>query len=503
MVILIKLNNGTETSGTFTNYFQQSIEVAPFSKIALLNASIGTTSTVYEVIKDFNDELQYKISSNGDLKTVKLTAGLYTLSELTNHLTFRLNDQLFYTGKTIESGMQWKCDNIENADGTNHVTISINRDIGKAETGSSGTALPKFFSDDLIFKIVNANQEDNSFRKPDIDDDSWSSAVSTKTIFGSGSSIVYMRLPNATTECAIGLTRFNNIEDRDKYEYDNDTELYSYVPKNYDMCVFTYQDTTSGLWYYGYYDNGEEVETEEGVNSDEYFGIMHSGGSYKFFFSRLQPDDSQGVIDQVILHEREDNDEVNFYYGMASCATRNGLMQEPRMISDPYHTVEEDYEHYNFTGINKYNMRVGKESGLGTSAKSSVTILMDKIVLNLLGFTDSPLTTGGSVENFTWVAKNKPKSVLPTNLKIVLDHLPLMSYDSKKRAQQSILMTIPTISYDDDSKIVYNASQPVFIDLNNKEPFTLNEVFVRLLTFNNESVTIASNNTDITILIEK
>ena len=115
MVILVKLNNSTETSGRFSNRFNVPITIQPNSQIALLNASINVT-TENIVITNSNNTFVLEVSANVP-RNVVLTNGTYDWYGFRNELQRALNASLIYQGlsdSNYMSGFQLKCYKKEN-----------------------------------------------------------------------------------------------------------------------------------------------------------------------------------------------------------------------------------------------------------------------------------------------------------------------------------------------------------------------------------------------------
>ena len=62
-------------------------------------------------------------------------------------------------------------------------------------------------------------------------------------------------------------------------------------------------------------------------------------------------------------------------------------------------------------------------------------------------------------------------------------------------------MTIPTLLYE-DFKITWDANEPIFIDLYNRDEMSLNTLIIRLVDYNDELVPVKADLCDLTILID-
>jgi hypothetical protein len=101
----------------------------------------------------------------------------------------------------------------------------------------------------------------------------------------------------------------------------------------------------------------------------------------------------------------------------------------------------------------------------------------------------------------TWISNSKISlNNLPNNLKIMLKNMQLSSYDSYSRDREDILMSLPTINYE-NNRVSFNMAYPVFIDINNAEPMNLNQLIIELKDFKNEYIEVEKDDFDLTLLI--
>jgi hypothetical protein len=89
---------------------------------------------------------------------------------------------------------------------------------------------------------------------------------------------------------------------------------------------------------------------------------------------------------------------------------------------------------------------------------------------------------------------------LPSNLKILLKNMQLESYDNYSGEREDILMSVPAINFA-GNRLVYEASNPVFIDINNSNEMNLTQIYIELKDFKGKYIPILKEECDLTLLI--
>jgi hypothetical protein len=82
-----------------------------------------------------------------------------------------------------------------------------------------------------------------------------------------------------------------------------------------------------------------------------------------------------------------------------------------------------------------------------------------------------------------------------------VENMRLESYNSRNGKRESILMTIPTVLFE-DFKVSFERQNPIYININNKDQFVLNNITIRIEDFEGNLLPMKPNLGDITILID-
>jgi hypothetical protein len=119
--------------------------------------------------------------------------------------------------------------------------------------------------------------------------------------------------------------------------------------------------------------------------------------------------------------------------------------------------------------------------------------------LELLGFVKSP-SAKPDQQNGIFLGNNPLQDAhIPENLKVILNNVKLDSYDGIKNKRENILLSLPVLAYQ-GSKILYDRAVPIYLDLKNKDAFTLNSVDLSLVDYNDRPIALKPNQCDMTLL---
>jgi hypothetical protein len=107
-----------------------------------------------------------------------------------------------------------------------------------------------------------------------------------------------------------------------------------------------------------------------------------------------------------------------------------------------------------------------------------------------MGFHDPGYSMKAAGLSWNLVAEESLREAVSfTDLLIELPNLSMESYDGALSKQRPVIAYIPSLEVK-NNELVYNAINPVMIDMNNAHAFNLNRVSVRLLTSSSNNVSI-------------
>lgn len=490
MVILVKLNNSTETSGRFSNRFNVPITIQPNSQIALLNASINVT-TENIVITNSNNTFVLEVSANVP-RNVVLTNGTYDWYGFRNELQRALNASLIYQGlsdSNYMSGFQLKCYKKENK-----LFIAFDR------VNTNGYSL------DTLSTISNVTYDDatTNWKKDAGTQDTWDGYVESNRYFTGGCGVLTMKTVCPTANmgtpeyanyrflCGLRSIEGALVQAGERQPVDCDYAIY---------CGLN-TGSTANVFYVRYPDDDGNpiiVETTNSVVTLYQASIILTEGKLQLEIKNQA---------NTVIHLTEIKLDADFYmqhmYAVVGLTRTSSQLRNALFHSDPYHKQSvsaSDPEHYYNDSIKPYN-GVDNNTQLGAITATQVKIMMNTGVLSLLGFQANPPVQKTIRGGFH--ADNHIREVyLPNNLKIELDNIDLQTYDSYTNDKRNILATIPKIQYteSDTGSIAYSTDYPVWMDMRNIRPFTLNTIAVSIMNYENQYQQLVDHECDLTLLI--
>ena len=495
MTRIVKLNNGANTD-RIENYFKESITLEPFSKIGLLNCSLQVEERFIQITDDMLNSLTFQTTAgnNATLGTAQLVAGNYNMSEFLEMLNKAMNAGLTFN-TTTNGGFQWKVLLTQE----NRLKFIFNR-LLVPNSGDHPDFIPKFMN--------GLTQNPAGTFTKNLADDAWNAGSVSSLFFGSGASAIFLTRPATKDwDILVGLVSSN-----DEAYFKPDGVNFDFSDLQCEYAIYSKIATVGNnprphVYFIKYKDeDGVEIIEETAVQPGaHHIGMMLSKGKLKFFYkaSNLSPptDNAQTIVLKEIPWLFNEN-----LYGMFSIYNGNVAITNPKFYYDPFHHKSGDNEHY-YLDEPTYNISqesdVNNQLGASTRATHVKIIFNDTDTARFFGFSSRIPPRSASVVSGTILADNPlPNYHLPDNMKVILDSYPLESYDGVLQKRQSILMTIPALYYE-GAKIIFNKENPLMLDLNNQHAITLNNVKLRFLTFDNQSITLVENLADATLLISK
>ena len=490
MVKLLKINNGDDTSGRLIANFD-NLEINKNSQIALLNTSIK----VYEKYIDVNpnnDELEFYLYAGGNRTLVRLIQGQYNLESFRAMLQRVLNSALAYVNASvvvadqnllIKNGFQWKVTLANN----DNLVISYNRveryfkpvegALNTLTVADTLTDIPNSINPVIQYKIYTNN-----------DVDGWNHSIQSDRFFTDGCGVLQFRTLEPTTQFACGLIQQRKL--------DNVVE-----PEDLVYGFYMNQDLPDGGNVYIRYKSNVDgniyiIDTTFKARYNYIFLCQLSLGKLSFYV--VAPAVGGGIPLFLWNIDWEYND-IHYIPALSIYTSRapgdiNGNITDFVAYSDPYNIISDlrnDYIEIPKSGLELIN-------NVEIIERTQVTLNFMGNEL-LYGFYNGILRANEVAS--TWISNSKISlNNLPNNLKIMLKNMQLSSYDSYSRDREDILMSLPTINYE-NNRVSFNMAYPVFIDINNAEPMNLNQLIIELKDFKNEYIEVEKDDFDLTLLI--
>ena len=448
---LIKLSS--DSSGEFENIFNTDIKVAPFSKIGLLSASVPLSSEVI-TIDSTNDQFEMQTQANHAFADVVFKEGKYTelsfLTEVQRALNAALNSDV-----ETSCTPQWKTSLATKADSSRYLELQLRRGAYDLDV------LPADLS---VNKNLTHEVATDSYTKSSVGED-WGAFGVTTGVFNNGSGQLSLSVEATSTKFAVGLLKEPPAAS---------ATLLS--PSDYDYVVYTVTGTTNYLFQ----EKGGAVQ-DLGVAqfANVEIAIELSEGNLNF----IAIDDADNQQTMKVISDWTYDTSYHMAFNVGT-----GVVNTIQWDPDPYYTNVDGALVAMPTHEVLYDATsLGEAPSAG---KASITFKTKPRTGTYLGFHDPGYSMNASGLTWDLIAEESlEESVSFTDLLVELPNLPMQSFDGALSKQRPVIAYIPSLEVK-NSELVYNAINPVMIDMNNAHAFNLNRVQVRLLTSASNQVNI-------------
>lgn len=473
MVRLIRLTSDTN-DGRFINNFQSNIELSPFSQVAFKGCNIdvpepqitidGTNSEItYKTVDDIFEGINnidhgvYNIKSNLTILNGQIQTGFNNMININTDLL---------PGRII--GQQWKADKGSNgsyeiqyntANNTNLVTTEWERNnLTVTDTDptnlifSRDSSLPPFDIADVVSKTNTAY------------------AVSKQPINKGGFRMLQRIQAISTTTTHngawIGISEINFTST-------------STVPKlaTLDIYILSGDDTTHYIYKDGV--DSSPVTTTVTPAVDDTFGIIKRGDIYEVVVF-----DSAGDYKLREFMTFNPDNWTSDYYGAV-------ILRDEAVDIDTVQWTPDPYSFKNTPPNNFFTSTALEEIGVPEPALELADATISSGLSAFLGFNNRHLQNQesestadaelGIKEVFT-ASVQLNQAALDDAYVIELLNLDLDSYDGNSGTRRAILETIDFKATVDDTVIIYQPAEYVYLDLNNKQPLNLRNISARIVT---------------------
>lgn len=477
---LIRLT--TETNdGRFDNDFNDEIIIKPKSKIALQSLAVQGDITELTIDGD-NEEIEFEITA-GDTRTIGLDHATY--DEHNNHtflndLQLKLNQGLVFTdGQSAtkfrnEIGFQMR--------------VKVNT-VGKAEVNMANTryayttsTLAEVFKENQagVINITGNPMKIASATATGVGRADSKHGLSSITPFTTGCGVFRVKLSTWVDDTSGATSNTSGFEfglcdsTPDKWGLpDSMAEgVKTYAIKGYQPGTNYYEKTSNAG---AFADSGVSPDTVSGADADvleiSIQGINIVGRVYRT---------GQAAADTLFTEAYEVVDGVPkplYGYIIFNGSRANIELVDMKFTPDAFlepRLTEDIAIHEDQTAIGAGARPLAPRTN-NTTKKID---FKNESVASFLGFNDISNTLVGVQVVFTantlFIALIENDALL-----IVLDNLPLESYDGFKKGRKSILATIPNPN--NGQRVVYEPNNLNYIELNNANPISLRNIRARIL----------------------
>jgi len=458
---LIRLTT-QDTTANFYNLFNEDIILEPFSKIAL-NSLTMQIITNQILIDAQNNELTFKITQNGIVKSIFLNHGIYdktNIDDFFNDITNKLNLSLGYTQG--ELGKQF------------YVSTTNNKFVIQLQTGTIVNPVA-----DLVVGPTNillgSNNVNQTFALQ-------GNPINIKRNGGvnlTNDSFCYIKSP-ITKGCGSMRSRIYSNTAGGGY-----IMALLNIPVNANMATINPANIVFGVKFedngvaYKIYKNGIQttssvlasVGTQTGGATNDlmainvYGGIIHATVSNNADINRVN-----GLIIDNIAYNQIDN-----LYPVYIMVGENTTLQAVQVSSDPF------YNNANNVSTYLENYDIGVIPSFVNNPVETYLNFLDSDLSKSLGYNNQLQQQSTVNGNLEYKADNPLvfRDIADTYL-VELMNLNTDAYDSIRQQHVNLLATIPQYSLMRE-RLIYNATFPIFLNLNNKNKINLREIRCRVL----------------------
>tara|TARA_R100000773_G_C4221396_1_gene120590 strand:+ start:9359 stop:10891 length:1533 start_codon:yes stop_codon:yes gene_type:complete len=509
MVKIIRLSTDS-TDGSFNTRFNAPVNIKPYSKIALQNLVMGVNLKEITVNAS-NDQINFQIT-NGNVRTCNLTRKTYTDNDaldIVDDIQKQMNGSLVFTGGK-ELGAQFLCSHasritIQNAfSRTSAYTPQFNSNIpsntaGQQVVDMSSATNPNFIMNRSAGLAAGASSTDNQ-------------AINflDQTIC-KGTGFFRFKLhtlvDEATTQKSgfiIGLCKgevskvLNGVSDPTTFS-DNNIYFGIHVKKLGDNMTLISEGQSiatahspNSLGMYVNAGSGDNAIVEIKVHQNKMEAMVYYNGGQQSLGTKT-----------VNLNGTDMNIQKQVYtpFIIYRGSATNVKSVNHKFIQDPFTPIPKDFvEHVEDLGAPTPPTQRG---GGATLQTQQFIEIVDVEFARTLGFVPNRLPTAGTqlaIKLVFTASQDFSLIALNDNFMALLDNVYLDSYDSLLKGHRPIVAVIP--SADDVGVIRYDSNYPVFVDCNNKNGISLQNIKLRIIRQDGSNV-VSQGLSTATLLIDE
>jgi len=486
MVKLIKLNSQIPTDDNelalqarFTSYFQEDIPIKPNAKIALRNIQFSLEN-VDDIGPNMGLFVSLQKNANGSLnnKQVLLDVAQYEENGLADEIYRKINSAFFQTDCPLLRPFIYNRVMFQTSySSTNQFELSFKFVEDNYNTGlTTSTNISYDDTTQTYSKVGNDGEWD------------WVSSGHMPLCLGTG-----------TAKCIVSNASgfFIGIHDAP----DPNDGLF-----NFDNILFKVFTDNTSLFYKYQIEDQQPVTTNIIVGVNDYCEIGIQKGEFQFLLKRA---DNTVVITNIAktinymspTSETLEDAFIYQYYCYFGLKYLTSNIRDITWTPSPFYTSDE-------TGIYKISsVPHVVQSSLSDAVPSTVNITFfganggGELMYQILGFNKTAYEITGVSGTFQGERKTT-SNALPDGFYITIDNLKLNSYDYNELnvtgRRKNILSNITNFDFIDTYNIVkYETDYPIYIDLDNKEPFLLNTLTISIYNQDNELLKLGMPDTDL------
>lgn len=422
-----------------TNVFSSNILIKEHSKIALTLASINLTNSNIE-ITDENRQFTFQLGVTQPERTVLIPLGLYNITSFVAALNAAFNSALDATG-TYDLGFQWKVSN-----DANKLTIQFDRSDNTTVTYTDKVNVTN------LLKTTSTNVYD-------------AYCCSSKLFINGCGSYSCVVVDGGVPALDLGIC-FGLLRTRP-------TGVATLDPDQFEYGILI--------------DGSEYKVMEKGI-------IMSTGVTYQSTYKlilRLTQGKLEFLVQTattlVVLGTADwDFSTSNFYMGCSILKQNTGI-SNPKATANPY--------------IANSELTLQEEHEMLGAYATRVTLSYNNAVKLLLGYLNNEYSKKLVRGSFP-AELNVDRVTSSPSIALELTSLDtLESYEGRSGTRKSIIAVIPSLKITNDT-IQYTPSVLLPIDVNNSYPYKINQIRLRIINYeDNTVVPLGPRGASITLVI--
>lgn len=481
----IKLISDNISQAVWKNALYEPLTIKPGSEVALKNLSIQFNDPKYTV-DDTNNIFKIKTKADALEKTITLSIGEYTLSELVQEIELKLNNSLSSLSSSSDSYLQFKVGTLTNLKNETNIVISFSRSVQKDITAGDCQSENITFGNPLVYKTNTTN------------DGTYNARLVCTTLVSNGGGDIQITVNNQDTSDIQLSNWIFGVGELISYDLTLKDEIIA--------SLFACFANSNGN--YAYKKNNAMIQSSVSITANDKLYIYKTNGKIRYIISRNGSNvlsvDGDVINDSFPLYGVKDLT-YNLFIGND---TGKIAFSELTEVPNPF-VVNNNNQFSILQASEVPDVYIDSNINAPTATKISI-IFPSTGIQRLLGYS-SPLLER-IAKSWRFVGDlGLDVNLFNNDLEVEIDELPLYNYSSSTNQIRPLVMTIPSSELKNNIvnqggsffELSYSESATfLFLDLELKQNISLPALTVRILTDKGNIVPMNGKAT-ITLLIKE
>lgn len=511
MVKYFKLRSEeNQTNGTWINKFKYPITIDPESQIALVDIHILFDYIWIKVPNDQVVQIAFQYGSNttlGDFRVLCYATaipGTYSYKSFKDMIEKQLNNSIQYYGiQNINygTGLQFKCPfRSSGSESRSTFELIYNRSDPNSDN---------FVTDDNKILLYNAILPNNTQIQPiQGHTGNYESFGKTNLFFVKSAGIFGCRVnnyinpgpdPNNLYKFRLGLVSIQHY----------DSNIINYDINQYSFCIYSDIAPDNTLCYGIAYKNidGSNFQNLQQINNN--YVTVEDNDKIQLIYTRewivvnivRQNGDIYPILPTHFVYKSQIVGYYEGYFGFISMFDETINLDSIVFTSDPYHKIGNNTNNYHET------LDTMDITELGDIVPATARLFFPtntEFSKDFFGYSfDESFKYQSNKGEFR--AVYKILSLTFRNIMVHIDNLDLDSYSSVTQNKESIILSLNESNYalaQGVEDVAYKIGFPIWIDIKNKYPITLNQLQFRITDTNLNLIKIRNKGVNLNVIIK-